>query len=242
MKVSVVVATYNCADVLGACLASVASQQPAVELVVVDGGSNDGTVDILHRHRSLIQHMLCEPDDGIYDALNKGVRLATGEYICVLGSDDVLAGPGVLAALAAAGDPDVIYGDATVRDQDGRRRPVPALPLSRFPKVMPISHPATLVRRELALARPFGRSLASDYRQLYALYLAGARFRYVPVQVAVFARGGVSDRKAAQSTWDRFLVNLELRGWRALDVAVFYMLQTAVCWLKPKVMRLLRRG
>jgi glycosyltransferase involved in cell wall biosynthesis len=237
MKVSVIVATYNCATVLEACLASVKAQRPPVELVVVDGGSSDGTLAILQRHGPDIHHLVSEPDQGIYDALNKGMRLASGDYICVLGSDDVLAGPDALARLAGC-DSDVIYGDAMMRDGRGKLQPSPALPLSRFRTVMPISHPATLVRRSLALARPFGQSLASDYRQLFSLYLAGGRFQHVPGLVAIYALGGVSDRNAVQSTWDRMRINFELRRWRALDVVPFYVVQAAVCWLKPKLMRL----
>jgi glycosyltransferase involved in cell wall biosynthesis len=242
MKVSVVVATYNSAAVLEACLASVKAQRPPVELIVVDGGSDDGTMGILQRHRADIQHLVSEPDQGIYDALNKGVRLASGDYICVLGSDDVLASPDALARLAAGGDSDVLYGDAMMRDGRGSLVPSPARPLSQFRSVMPISHPATLVRRSLALARPFGQSLASDYRQLFSLYLAGARFQHVPGLIAIYASGGVSGRKAAQSTWDRMRINFELRGWRALDVVPFYLAQTAVCWLKPKLVRIARRA
>jgi putative colanic acid biosynthesis glycosyltransferase len=237
MKISVVIATYNSASTLRACLASVGAQRPPVELVVIDGGSTDGTVGILQDRRDVVTTVVSEPDSGVYDALNKGVRLATGDFVLVLGSDDVLADPHVLARLAqGAKDAQVIYGDALTRDRQGVLRAHPAGALERFRFEMPISHPATLVQRTLMLTHPFGHSLASDYRQLLMLYRAGARFQYIPGVVAVFAAGGLSDRMAARSTWDRLRINFELRGWRAADVVPFYVVQTLVCWLKPKLL------
>jgi glycosyltransferase involved in cell wall biosynthesis len=90
-KVSVVTVVRNGAATLDACIRSVAAQTyPNVEHVIVDGGSTDGTLDILHRHDATLGLWVSEPDSGIYDALNKGVRLCAGQHYIVLGCDDVL--------------------------------------------------------------------------------------------------------------------------------------------------------
>jgi glycosyltransferase involved in cell wall biosynthesis len=240
-RVDVVIATWNAEAVLEDCLRSVLGQTLHVRIVVVDGGSRDGTVEILRRHADRLAYWVSEPDRGVYDALNKGLRQVRSDYVYVLGSDDRLAGPDALARLLAGGDgADVIYGDVVVKMADGSTRLDQALPLSRFRHQMPFSHQAVLVRRKLALEHTFGDTLASDYHHLLSLRLRGARFRHVPGPVAVYALGGLSDRQAVASTWDRWRVNRALRGWRAFDVLPFYLAQTAVCWLKPRLLRAFR--
>lgn len=241
-RVDVVIATWNAGAVLEDCLRSVLEQTLPLRIVVVDGGSRDDTVAILRRHEHRLACWVSETDRGVYDALNKGLRQARSDYVYILGSDDRLAGPDALERLLAGGEgADVIYGDVIVKAADGSTRMDRALPLSRFRHQMPFSHQAVLVRRELALESAFGDSLASDYRHLLTLRLQGARFRYVPGPVAIYALGGLSDRQAVASTWDRWRINRALRGWRALDVLPFYLAQSAVCWVKPRLLRAWRR-
>jgi glycosyltransferase involved in cell wall biosynthesis len=234
-------ATFNSEATVEASMESLLTQSVPLEVVVVDGKSSDGTMRILDRYRDRIAALLSEPDEGVYDALNKGIALASGEYIYILGSDDVLAHDYALADLLAAGDFDVIYGSVWARSVHGVVRPTSTLPLSRFKYQMPFSHQGVLVRRELIAKEPFGNTLASDYRQLFRLYLEGARFKKVESQIAVFSMGGISDRQQVRSTIDRLLVNIELRRWRAVDVFAFYAAQISVCYLKPRLMRLLGR-
>jgi glycosyltransferase involved in cell wall biosynthesis len=88
--VSVVTIVYNNVKYIKDALESVLSQDyPSIEYIVIDGGSTDGTVEIIEKYRDQIQVFLSEPDDGIYDALNKGVELATGDVIAILHSDDL---------------------------------------------------------------------------------------------------------------------------------------------------------
>ena len=87
--VSVITAVYNRAAVLPRCIASVAAQDyPHVEHIVVDGGSTDGTVDVVRAHQHSLGAWISEPDRGVYDAWNKGLALARGEWIAFLGADD----------------------------------------------------------------------------------------------------------------------------------------------------------
>lgn len=88
--VSIVTATYNAASTLRHCLASVGAQTASVEHVVVDGGSSDGTLTIIEEHRHSLARIVSEPDRGIYDAMNKGLRLATGEVVGILNADDFI--------------------------------------------------------------------------------------------------------------------------------------------------------
>jgi glycosyltransferase involved in cell wall biosynthesis len=115
MKISIITAVYNCVDTIGDALDSVRGQtHDDIELIVIDGASSDGTRELLQARAAEIDILVSERDDGIYDALNKGVRLATGAVIGFLHADDILADPEVLtrvSALFSAENPDAVYGD-----------------------------------------------------------------------------------------------------------------------------------
>lgn len=90
-KITIVLATYNCADTLQTCLNSIAEQTfPNIELIVVDGASTDSTLAIIKANREMITHWISEPDKGIYDAWNKAIPLATGDWFYFIGADDKL--------------------------------------------------------------------------------------------------------------------------------------------------------
>ena len=118
MKVSIITITYNSAATLAATLASVIRQDYAeIEHILVDGNSTDGSQQILSAYAAQRSHVhyISEQDNGIYDAINKGIRRATGDIIGILNSDDVLASPEVIShivhAFQSAQSPEVVYGD-----------------------------------------------------------------------------------------------------------------------------------
>jgi len=99
MKISIITATYNSADHIKSCLASVQNQSyQNIEHIIIDGGSTDGTVEQL-RQNNLINKLKSEPDKGIYDALNKGIQMATGDVIGFVHSDDLLAEKDVISKI-----------------------------------------------------------------------------------------------------------------------------------------------
>lgn len=100
MKVSIITVTYNCADTLEDAIKSVLSQDyQDVEYIVVDGNSTDGTIDVINRYKDRISVAISEPDEGIYDAMNKGVRLATGDIVGFLNSDDFYASEHIISTV-----------------------------------------------------------------------------------------------------------------------------------------------
>lgn len=125
IKISIVTVSYNSAATIEDAILSVARQSyPHVEHVVIDGASADGTLDIISRHRDKFSRMISEPDGGIYDAMNKGIRLATGDVVGFLNADDVYSDPNVLGEVAKAFEDstvDACYGDLVYMDGSLRR-------------------------------------------------------------------------------------------------------------------------
>jgi glycosyltransferase involved in cell wall biosynthesis len=205
--VSIVTVSLNAAASIADTIASVAGQQPgfAVEHICVDGGSTDATRAIIDHWAARCPHLvrIYEPDAGIFDAMNKGLRAARGEYVLFLNADDFLATPGTLALVMAgltpggAGNPDLILGDVSMGELQSagiwRHRRVPRL-LGRLRGcgLYPL-HQGQYTRRQLLNAvGGFNSQLrfSSDVLQYYDLE---RRFRpsmrFIRGDVA-FMRGG----------------------------------------------------
>ncbi|MGB7293178.1 MAG: glycosyltransferase family 2 protein [Thermodesulfobacteriota bacterium] len=125
MKVSIISVVYNNAQYIEDCIKSVASQSyKNREHIVVDGGSTDGTLEVIEKHREKITKWVSEPDDGIYFALNKGISMATGDVVGFLHSDDYYASRDVLEKVANAfidHDAESLYGDLVYISKSGKR-------------------------------------------------------------------------------------------------------------------------
>jgi glycosyltransferase involved in cell wall biosynthesis len=127
LSFSVITVCYNSESTLADTIESVLSQMDvSVEYIVIDGGSTDGTHAILKKYQSYIQQVVIEPDNGTYDAMNKGLGLVNNDLVAILNSDDLFADEQVLARVAAAfeanPDLDIVYGDLIYVDQKDTNR------------------------------------------------------------------------------------------------------------------------
>jgi glycosyltransferase involved in cell wall biosynthesis len=205
LSFSVVTVTRNAAKHILGCLRSVSAQtHPNVEHVVVDAQSQDDTAALVKQHgRSL--KFLSERDDGIYDAMNKGVGLARGDYLIFLGADDRLADDRALADAAAflikEGRPDLVYGDLHVREADGTSsvfRPPSPEDAFAFMVYGCLPHQSTLARRELfsGAVGLFDKRYAvhGDYDWfLRAFARKDIAIRYMSRTIGSFFGGGTSN-------------------------------------------------
>lgn len=210
MKISIITATYNSGKTIADTLDSVATQShDDVEHIVVDGQSNDDTLSILDAHRGRIARLVSEPDQGIYDAMNKGIGMATGEVIGLLNSDDVFADRDSLSEVAAVmQDPDVdcCYGDLVYVDSGDlsrivrywKSRPYEA---GLFRKGWVPPHPTFYVRRHVY--ERYGRfdlnyRLAADF-ELMLRFLEKHRIRsvYIPRVLVKMRLGGATNQSLA---------------------------------------------
>lgn len=207
MKISVVTVAYNSAATLVRTLRSVASQtHPAVEHIVVDGGSTDGTRAVMQETGGHVRRFISEPDRGIYDAMNKGVGLASGEVISFLNADDHFAHADVLAHVAEQFERkplDALLGDVAFFRPDEPDRLVRRYRSDRFsPRAlgwgwMP-AHPALFVARALfERVGPFKTDyrIAGDYEWVARAFGSGRlRYSHLPEILVHMQTGGVSTR------------------------------------------------
>jgi glycosyltransferase involved in cell wall biosynthesis len=209
MKISVITVCYNSAATIADTLRSVAAQtHPDIEHIVIDGASKDGTADRVRAHTGApgghVVRLLSEPDNGIYDAMNKGLAMATGDVVGFLNADDMYESPAALAQIAAGfASPDIdgIYGDLVLVDATDTTRIV------RYWRSCPYvtgmvpggwmpPHPTLYVRRSmLAASGGFDTRyrLQSDFDLVLRLFeVMKLRSLYLPVTLVRMRMGGAS--------------------------------------------------
>ncbi|MFY7971462.1 MAG: glycosyltransferase family 2 protein [Flavobacteriales bacterium] len=136
-RVSIIIPCYNAERTLDACLHSVFSQDYAhIDVLIIDGGSNPATLSIIRDHSNQLFYWTSEADKGVYDAINKGIAQARGEYIYILGADDQLASRHVVSTMmkAAHNDTDIVYG--MVENKEATNRFVPSVHHCKFDRTL----------------------------------------------------------------------------------------------------------
>ena len=198
-KISIITITFNSAKTIEETIQSVVSQPyPNLEYIIIDGVSNDNTLEIVNKYKDKIATILSEPDKGISDAFNKGIKRATGEIIGIINSDDVLL-PGALQAVADNFEigVDVYRGNVVIWD-DIHNTKLSTRPTMSFKVGTPIkavAHQGTFVTK--AAYQKFG-AFRIDFRYmmdadlLYRLSAHGAVFKYIDYDMALSRLGGVT--------------------------------------------------
>lgn len=228
VKVSVITVVYNGVATLAGALRSVREQRcdASFEHIVVDGGSRDGTVQLLREHGDSIAYWCSEPDRGIYDAMNKGIALARGEIVGILNADDTYEPEAIrLAVQALEADPGAgyCYGWLRLVDAAGRALGV-VKPVSRdrfasrVLRETPLPHPTMFVRRstyEQHGAFDASLRLAGDFELILRLHRRGVVGVEIPVVMANFLIGGASTNPLILAEQRRTALKYGAAPWRA---------------------------
>jgi len=222
MKISIITAVYNNQETIGNTLESILKQNYAdLELVLVDGASTDGSLEIIKRYSEKISILSSEPDSGIYDALNKGIHKASGEVVGFLHADDIFYDESVIASIAQAFEDsavEAVYGDLVYIRRDNpkvvlRYWSAGEYDSSSFSKGWMPPHPTFYVRR--SVYERFGvfdqrYRISADYDLMLRFFLTiGINAKYIPKIFVRMRSGGISNRSfksIIQKSYEDYLI------------------------------------
>lgn len=198
--ISVVTVCYNAVHSIEKTIQSVINQTYLnIEYIIIDGGSIDGTVDVIKKYADRLAYWVSEPDKGIYDAMNKGVAVATGEWINFMNAGDSFAGNDVVDKLfhqnIIINRVGVVFGDTLFVFRN--RQKIVRFCDDTHHKIMPSCHQSIFCRRNLLVRNPFDLKykIAADYNLFFQLKQMEVAFQYIPLVVAIYdATDGISSR------------------------------------------------
>jgi glycosyltransferase involved in cell wall biosynthesis len=191
----------------------------------VDGNSKDNTLEIVDKYRDRISQVISEPDKGLYDAMNKGIRLATGDYLCFLNAGDEFHDNETLQkivhTLKGKELPDVIYGETAIVDEEGhflhmRRLSAPqTLTWKSFKQGMLVCHQAFFARRELALANPYDLRyrFSADFDWCIRIMKQSKYLHNTHLTLIDYLNEGMTTQNHKASLKERFRIMTKHYGW-----------------------------
>lgn len=202
-KISVVTVCYNAADEIETTIKSVINQSyPNIEYLIIDGGSTDGTVDIIKKFSDKIAFWVSEKDKGIYDAMNKGIKIASGDFINFMNAGDYFYSDTTVeeAVKRFPNHTDVIFGDSVVKNKNNNLVFQECSPDPELLKKTPTyRHGASFVNLALHKSVPFDLSKKKefdyglDYNQIWNLHKMGKTFKKIDLPVLVYKEDGISN-------------------------------------------------
>jgi glycosyltransferase involved in cell wall biosynthesis len=213
-KLSVITIVYNNVRHIERTILSVINQTYTnIEYILVDGFSTDGTLEIVQQYTSQIETLISEKDKGIYDAMNKGLAVAKGDYVIFMNSgDEFYSSDTVDKVFATANDADIYYGETEMIDETGnslgqRRHKAPEqFTWRHFKYGMSISHQAIYIKRSLTQPYDPQYQLSADIDWILQAAKKAKKIVNVHQYVAKYLVGGMSKKKHKQSLAERFAI------------------------------------
>lgn len=200
--VSIITVVYNGGSTIEQTIQSVINQTyKNIEYIIIDGASNDGTQDIISKYNDNIALFVSEKDNGIYDAMNKGIGLANGEIIGIINSDDwyeLEAVEHIVGVFNEIQDVHIVYGDMNLVENDGKRRKHNQVPFFHLCHQMSVSHPASFVKKQVYEEYGYFNTLykiAADFELMNRFYHKRLQFAHVGEIIANFRINGISNIK-----------------------------------------------
>lgn len=215
-KFSIITVTYNAGELLEDTIQSVITQTyKNIEYIIIDGKSTDNTLEIIDRYRNHIQTVVSEPDKGLYDAMNKGIAKATGDYICFLNAGDELHEDDTLQLMVHSLTsltelPDVIYGETAIVDKEGhflrmRRLSTPEnLTWKSFKRGMVVCHQAFFARRDHVMPYDLHYRFSADFDWCIRIMKQSKVLHNTHLTLIDYLNEGMTTRNHRASLKERF--------------------------------------
>lgn len=241
---SIITVTFNAESEIERTLESVASQTYSdYEFIVIDGKSKDKTVELVNSHPVHVDVLISEPDKGIYDAMNKGINIAKGNYIIFMNAGDTFASTDALAIAKKylsgsevdllAGSAKVIYPDHSIKKKTGTKP-------YKGSKYMPVCHQSLFAKRDVLLRFPFDLSykLAADFNFVMHAVNANCSFRLIDDDISLVSAGGVSDIKRC-AVWNEYQRVHDKFNKPTLNSNAFYISKKCMEIIKMPIKKIL---
>ena len=223
MLLSIITVTYNASQWLERTIQSVVRQSyPRIEYIIVDGNSTDGTVEIIKKYRKAITQFISEPDKGLYDAMNKGLKLASGDYVLFINAGDTLYSDGTVQDIAdlinKENVPDIVYGETLIVDIDGnplgmRRLKAPEkLTWKSFSMGMLVCHQSFLVKRAIADCFDLQYRFTADFDWCIRCLRKAKTILNTRLILSQFLEAGYSAANRKESLKERYLIMCKYYG------------------------------
>ncbi len=209
--ISIITVTLNAAQELDKTIRSVADQNKHnnIQHIIIDGYSNDKTLAVIKKQQDNISFWISEPDQGIYDAMNKGINLANCDWSIFINAGDTFANNSVLEKVFEYlnSDADVLYGDCILR-YHGFNVLKKAGKLNDLWKGIIFSHQSVLIRTSVLKENKFNidYKLGADFDQIYRLFKQKCKFKYIPIPISIVETEGVSNRKMLKSRFEQYKI------------------------------------
>lgn len=228
--VSIVTVVYNGELEIEDTIKSIINQSyPHIEYIIIDGCSKDKTMTIVKKYEHSINAIVSEPDNGIYDAMNKAIHLATGEWINFMNAGDRFASLDVLEKVflnTEIDNYDFIYGQHIWKNEI-KNVVVPTRPLNLMWQKISFCHQSLFSKTTLLKEKPFDLSfkIVCDYENYFSRYMEGKKFLEVNFPISIFSAGGFSDINFFRRTLERYSVVKKYKN----DLEVKFFISKLFC-------------
>ena len=221
-KFSIITITYNAAETIERTIESIVNQTyKNIEYIIIDGASTDDTLKKIEPYKYAISYIVSEKDKGLYDAMNKGLRAATGDYVWFINSGDEIATNTTLddiTKLITNELPDVIYGDTLMTSMDGeviggrRLTPPEKLTWKSFRMGMLVSHQAFIAKRELVNEYDNSYRFSADFDWCVSILKRSKNILNTHMVLARFLDGGITKHNISAGLRERFRIMVRYYG------------------------------
>lgn len=230
-SISVITVVFNGGEVFDWTLQSIRHQTyENIEYIIIDGGSTDETLERINKNKEIISKWISEPDDGLYSAMNKGLALASGEYVLFLNAGDFFYDNEVLEKIFSGDYPiaDIYYGDTMIIGTDGheigkrRLRPPRILTWKNLIDGMLVCHQSFIVRRNITRDYNLEFKIASDYDWMLSCLKKASTVVNTGIIISKFLDGGINKHNILKALYERFLIMS--RNYNTIHVIINHFL------------------